>query len=203
MRHPVKCSAVETLIPWDVNGTLDQDDMMQVDGHIQDCEHCRCAIETEMKFSRNYARFTDPDTAHADQTEAALNDLLTALPAQPVNTGNRMRTASFVTAAVAVIALGLFALLDNRDTRVEYRTLTVPAEQTQSVVLQLVFQTGTREAEIRQIVSASAASITSGPTPQGVYRIRLTNNLQQPEIDILVTQLREHPAVLMAEAELR
>lgn len=203
MRRPVQCSAIEKLIPWYVNGTLVQDDMILVDSHIQECEHCRCTIETEMQFSRNYACFTDPNIALANQTEAALNDLLTALPTQSVNAGNTIRNASFATAAVAVIAIGLFALLDNRGARVEYRTLTVPAERSQGVVLQLVFQTGTREADIREIVSGSAASITSGPTPQGVYRIRLTNNLQQPGIDILVAQLRANPAVLMAEAELR
>jgi hypothetical protein len=80
--------------------------------------------------------------------------------------------------------------------------MTTAVPDSPGIVLQLVFREDAPERQIRRIISVHGASIVSGPTPRGVYRIGLPADTAEEDIARLLPELRREPSVLMAEREL-
>lgn len=204
MKQPRQCQAVALDIPWYVNGTLNEQQMNRVEAHIAACAPCRASVEEELRRARRYSQHTAAMGARLPGPEPSLEALLSNLAdAAPPR---RRRPAAVAVAAVAVLALSfLLVLVSQRDepaVEVEYETLTSEPAESSGIVLQVVFREDAWEQQIRQLVSGHGASIVSGPTPKGVYRISLPPGTGEAEADRLLPELRREPAVLMAEREL-
>lgn len=190
----------EQLIPWFVNGTLEEADMARVQQHLAGCDVCRRTVDRELSLARQLHR-TDDDSrlatliAGQDEHLAALR---ARLPADaPRWTTPRRSIPAF--AALLVLAIPVAFVTTSiappgTERLFEARTTTVTSDRP---VLQLVFAPDTSAEDIALVLAASG-SVIGEPSQHGVYRIALATD--QPEE--LLLRLRRHPAVRWAEIEL-
>lgn len=175
-------SETERLLPWYVNGTLDDAEQARVDGHLALCPQCR----QELGFLRELkAECTNAQVqVDADPTASflRLRDRLQPPRAQqPASLLARARDAwaavpTWLRGAVAVpcaLALGLFGLVLYRgEPPAEYRTLgDAPAPVADAGLrhLVVVFDPHIEHARMQQLLRASQARIVDGPNEAGAY----------------------------------
>lgn len=190
----------EQLIPWYVNGTLDEQDMARVQRHLTDCRACRATVEEALGLARRLHRPHDGPRVEAliarqDDHLAALRTRLHPPP------GVSRRTSPLVPAlaALVVLAVPLAFVASNvpplgTEHLYEARTTTTTSQRP---VLQLVFVPGTSAEDIALLLAASG-TVIGEPSQHGVYRIALATD--RPEE--LLMRIRRHPAVRWAEIEL-
>lgn len=111
--------AFEMLLPWYVNGTLEGDELTQLEKHLPNCEHCRdsAALLREMQGTAN----TEIPTPIVPRPQ--LEKLLDRIDGQSASGRKRFRTPSIaVAAAIAVIAVSVILLVSNRGEAPQQRT---------------------------------------------------------------------------------
>jgi anti-sigma factor RsiW len=190
----------EQLIPWYVNGTLDEQDMARVQQHLTDCRACRTTVEESLGLARQLHR--PQDDPRVEALIARQDDNLAALRARlhprPVVSRRTFRLVPMLaalvvlTVPVAFVATGVPPL--GTEHLFEARTTTTTSQRP---VLQLVFVPGTSAEDIALLLAASG-TVIGEPSQHGVYRIALATD--RPEE--LLMRIRRHPAVRWAEIEL-
>ena len=157
----------DDLLPWYVNGTLSRGERQIVESHLQTCERCR----QEVAWLQNLRTQVKADAVRSPG-EFGLNRLLREVDPQSSAARQRHPWWRPALAAAAVIIVIQFAVLIN----VLYRPAPItllggPAEE--GVVLQVKFAPSATEAQIRQLLQKTQATLVSGPGALGVYRLRL------------------------------
>jgi len=196
---------IQELLPWFINGTLNEVEHEAVSAHVDSCEICRLEINSLIHIASLFDSAQDSrQVAPALVNEANLQDFLDALPSQTPsrNPKSSSRNRYLATYAVActflVSAILTFNLLNPA---VTYRTLSAP----QSVignpagVIQIVFKPDATEQVIRSVLHGDQRSVLEGPSKLGVYRVALSAG-DNPEVHL--ARLRMNPDILFVEAEL-
>ncbi len=177
-RHP------DELLPWYVNGTLADAQREAVDAHLAQCADCRGEVAL-LRVLREEVRAT---AASGGAGELGRRRLLREAEAQRAPARSRWRPALGLAAAVVIGVQTVLLLTLERESADAITPLagSTPAE----AVLQLRFQPGATEAQIRELLQSVGARLVDGPGALGVYRLRL----EDPEAD---------PEAVLAELEER
>jgi len=204
---------VQELLPWFVMGTLDEDDRLTVDQHLESCVACRREVEWHEQMRD--ANIAQPLQRDADRAFAALR---ARLPGQ-LQAGTqepRARASWFASAAewwraqaawlrwsfalqpVAIGALAIALILGaGRPASVPQgafhalsRTLDTPAR------LVVVFSPQATQSEMRRVLLANGARIVDGPTAADAYVLAVA-----PErAENALRQLRTESSVLLIQS---
>jgi anti-sigma factor RsiW len=186
-------------LPWLLSGTLEGEELAQVEAHVNSCPLCQADLAWERTL-----RGAGEAPAPALDVEAALQRLAPRLDQRPARPGFLGRWKAAVAAndmawlrpvaafQLAVIAVLGLLLAQPRDTA-DYRTLGTPAHAQASLVV--VFDPGTPERELRRILQDSGARVVDGPTVTGAYVLDVPPAGTQRALQ----KLRGEPAVTLAQ----
>jgi anti-sigma-K factor RskA len=192
--------SLELLLPWYINGTLEAEERRQVEAYLERNSDAR----DEVALLRELRQQVKDEKIEHSPGELGLQRLKREIKqagAQPDGadrmTGRTVTVASFwrplaVAACLAVVVqAGVMVGLGGwpgSDVEIASGTagLTAP-------VLQVTFEPGATEQEIRDVLQSAGASIADGPTALGVYNLRL--------VDAGTTTVDEALATLRARAD--
>jgi anti-sigma factor RsiW len=212
--HPLENASmhqgITLLLPWYVNGTLDELSRERVDAHVAGCTACRDDLSLERRI---FAKI-DGESAIDYVPVASLKRLqsrlasLQAGAASPAQAPpqSRSRTPWRVLAAASVIAVtvSISVLLVERWVQLLphaaqplYRTVTDNPPRSPDAVIRAVFAPNITLVELQGILDEAQLRIVSGPSEAGVYS--LASNSDRP-VRSSLAQLRRHSSVRFAEA---
>jgi anti-sigma factor RsiW len=207
--------AVWLLIPWYVNGRIDEPQRARVDAHLRACQDCQTEVLTQRKICQTMAA-SNPDIEQLPT--ASLRGLLQQLdsPASPVDMvmvmpapaarmqqvaswrWSRQVAASLATIAVATVGYMAFNHIGpaNKTPPANYYTVTAAAPRVPLEVIRAVFTPAITVADMQRILNEAQLDIVAGPTPAGVYSLAKTSTRSASES---LRRLRQHKEVLFAE----
>ncbi|MGO4222881.1 anti-sigma factor [Lysobacter sp. TAF61] len=185
----------DRLLPWYVNGTLDEGEHARVERHLGQCPQC----QREVELLRGLAASRAAEHASPDPTAAflRLRQRLQAphsRPARSMAARTRqawsglsawLRPAVAVPCALALAMLGIVAYRADLPAPAMYRTLgDTPAPGIADAGLRhlvVVFDPHIEHARMQQLLRASQARIVDGPNEAGAYVLAVPAS-REPEV---------------------
>ena len=190
---------IQSLLPWFVNGSLNEAEQSTVDQHVVECEECQSAVTQLVALSARFnAARPAPD---APDIDAFIDNLPPQSARQPpARTAapwkRRWQLPALAACAVLALAVSLTTYLAPQD---RYRTLgRTQVGLSGRTVIQVVFSPNAKEREIREILLQDDNQVISGPSRHGVYRVLLGPTVRS---DIYVARLQHNPDVIFVEQE--
>jgi anti-sigma factor RsiW len=209
---------ISSLIPWYVNGSIDEHERQRVDEHLTLCPECREEVARERwihqqmtaenavehmpvaSLNRLQVRL---DGIHTEELADAHAAALGPASAEPVR--GSMPWAGLMAASIAVMAVALSVLAADRWMQYGaqhaaapvYRTTTTSAQRAPNEAIRAVFSPALTLNELQAILDEAQLRIVSGPTEAGVYS--LAANSRRP-VSSSLTLLRGHAEVRFAES---
>jgi hypothetical protein len=173
--------AVQSLLPWFVNGTLDQTELERVQGHIGQCGRCQADVEWQRRLRASSAAGELVPDADIDRQWRALSRRLGAAgneepPRRPIPTAGWLRArwlplaVGMQAVVILAVALAWFAAPPREEA---FRALgSAPTALNANVLV--VFRSTATEADIRRVLRANHAQLVGGPTVTDAYLLRLS-----------------------------
>ena len=206
---------VSALLPWYVNGTINELDRQRVDAHLPACADCSNDLARELYVYRSMTA----DTAVEYMPAASLKRLLARLdgiaapeateagPDAGPKTMRRRHSVPWMglmAASVAVMAVALSLLTADRwlysrqsGLQPNYYTVTTALPRAPGEVIRAVFSPTITLDELQGILDEAQLRIVSGPTEAGVYSLAAKSN--RP-VSSSLALLRGHAKVRFAES---
>jgi len=186
----------DELLPWYVNGSLDEDERARVEAHLAGCERCR----TEVEYLSSLREQVRADEVAAPG-ELGLRRLRRDIRAERSRqSGGAARrhwwTPALAAAAVLVITIqGVMLMNMPPEPVVGIQPLGADYE---GVVVQVRFHPTATEARIREALQSVNGVIVDGPGALGIYRIRLVGvDKARPEaVSAAIERLRARSEVV-------
>lgn len=197
--------AVEELLPWFANGTLEGEELALVERHLGECVRCQHELDALRELQAAYVGSeVAPDPTHSfyklrhrmAESRPEWSRALQLPGLRRLWQQARLWTPWVATAELAVIFVLGALLVFGGEPSVPYRTLGA-ADVSPHALAQLVvvFDPRIAEAELRQILRATGARIVDGPTSAGGYVLELAVDRQASALEAL----RAQRAVVLAE----
>lgn len=208
-------------LAWYANGSLAEDERRRVARHLEGCPECKRELAfldgLRSSVREEGALLLGPERAYAklesriDAAEAAESGRLSwsdlARMARARLGVSRLAGASrrpvLVGAAVLAAMVAVWMTIDRAAN--EFHTLSAaeaPADPA-SPVIRVVFEGSATADDIQRLLNGADARIVDGPSPYGVYTVRLEPTVDPTAGDqrfaALVAELRRHPLVRFAE----
>jgi anti-sigma factor RsiW len=183
------------LLPWFVNGTLNERDQSKVNEHLEGCGECDHEVQVLMETSKVFHATTEPSAESIGRARSEfLQRLEVSAERKTYRATRRWMIPATMAACLLIAALFFGPMLQQQES---FRTLsnTVPGN---GPVIQLVFQPDTPEKSIRDLVLGNQGHIINGPTPQGVYRLELPADSDPHRV---LKRLQDHTDVKFAALE--
>lgn len=191
----------ELLLPWLVNGTLDDDERATVEQHMRECRRC----QRELKLLRAVQAVYGDDAALPLEATAFAQLKMRIESAQQKNLKLRKlahlwREApqwarGLLAAQCAILVLLGGVMLAGQQFQPLYHTLgSTEAAATRGDIV-VVFAPQTREADLQRIVRSVSARVVDGPNAAHAYVLALPRGATVPAL----AALRAEPAVVLAE----
>jgi anti-sigma factor RsiW len=208
MDHLMKKHLTQTqLLPWFVNGTLDEVQRLTLERHLAECATCRADLALEREVHASMTAATPIEYIPA----ASLQRLRARLDAQSDEGALRSgsggipawRWPAAMAACVGVLALALSVIaVDRRDheernSAASYHTVTSARETVPGEVVRAVFAPNITLVELQALLDEAQLRIVGGPTEAGVYSLAATT--ARPVAGSL-SALRRHSSVRFAES---
>ncbi len=161
----------QRLLPWYVNGSLEGDELTQLEAHLEDCAECREDLEAEAAMARQIRTLP----SDADRGWTALKAKVEGGAPAPRDAaarrlfGRRVSLGWAVVAQAACLALviPIVALTLSRPQPL-YRTLgSAPSAESGNLVV--IFKPETSEQALRTTLTHNGARIVDGPTSTDAY----------------------------------
>jgi len=169
--------AVQALLPWYANGTLDAAERAEVEAHLGDCARCRADLDFQRLVRTTPVAAAGGDVEHG---WLALRERLASAPAPaPARptiapragwTLPRWLLPALALQAVFVVAMTAAWLV--LPAPADYRTLGAAAAAPAANAL-VVFRPDASEAEIRRALRAADARVVGGPTVTDAWLLRV------------------------------
>jgi anti-sigma factor RsiW len=200
--HGNEHDAVQSLLPWYVNGTLDAAELDRVRDHLRGCAQCQADIAWQERFCTPGQLAGEPVPAQRiDRDWAALARRIRADAPRAPRPPSRAswRTAPWwpfafaAQSALAAILLVAWLVAPPRE-EPSYHALGAAPSATSANVL-VVFRPTATEADIRQALRTSRAQLVAGPTVTDAYLLRL-----EPLTADTIATLRAQGAVLRVDS---
>jgi anti-sigma factor RsiW len=195
--HSDPHAEVQRLLPWYVNGSLEEPEQAQVEAHLADCAECREDLETEQVLARQIRALpSDVERGWAGLKARALG--ASPEPARNVSRplfGRRIPVGWAVAAQAASLAL-LIPILVFTLTREQplYRTLgSAPSAASGNLVV--IFRPDSPEQTLRTILMQNHARIVDGPTSTDAYVL----HVDPAQRTTVLARLRSDPNVSLAQ----
>jgi anti-sigma factor RsiW len=212
---------IETLLPWHAAGTLSPREAKRVDE----------ALARDPQLAKRYALVREELGEAIRQNESlgapstrVMDTLFKKIDAEParrprVSLNLAQRASEFFAslsprtlawsatgAAVAILLqAGLIAgvMLNERPTTGGYQTASAPGSQADASFMMGRFSAQASSTEITAFLEANNLQVTGGPSPGGLYRLRLAGTkLPKDELAALVRKLQQDKRIdLIAAAE--
>lgn len=183
---------VKELLPWFVNGTLNESEQSLVDEHLEDCGECKADVDRLIQLA---GPFSSPDPFDRVDAGAAAHAFVEALPERRQHGGQARRQFIATAAGFVIVAVGLVVALQPQQ---RFRTLTsTPAGAGDKDVVQVVFKPDATESTIREVLLFEGNVVLSGPSRLGVYRVAVSNE----DSDVYIARLEHDPNVIFVEKE--
>jgi putative zinc finger protein/fervidolysin-like protein len=188
----------DRLLPWWVNGTLPEDERIQVEQHVTECAQCQREAAWLRMLQDEYTgdevatgnvTQTMPRLRRRMKAEHAKTVLPSPFPSRWMHRGRRLAWLAAAQAAL-ILVLGV-ALYQHRQP--VYHTLSAPSGG--GSLLVVVFDPHISEAQLRQLVRASDARIVGGPTETGAYLLKVPGE----RASTAQKMLHDSPEVTMVE----
>ena len=207
------------LLPWYATRTLAEQDEARVEQHLLACPLCQQELQRCRRLSvsakamdgeawspspRHFAQvLAHIDKAEASRTETATGSLtlLHKMRSWFAGTPRPMQWAFGMQAALVLALVGALLLRTAGPTSM-YETLSRSDEQvaTGRAQLRMVFSEDVTGKELRDLLQGIDAQIVQGPSPMGVYTIRLAfAATEQKRMNQVLASVRAHPKVRLAE----
>jgi anti-sigma factor RsiW len=198
--------AMQALLPWFVNGTLDAAEAARVETHLGGCARCQgdAAWQSRLRDERETGAPIGDAAGDVDRDWAAMRSRLESTRPAAVARPSRAtaserwlwpRWTRWVVAAQSGVMLALALVLFGAARPTEpYRGLS-GAPVTTAANAVVIFKPDSTELQIRTALRASAARVVGGPTVTDAYLLHLTET--GPDA---LARLRSQPAVQRAES---
>lgn len=183
---------IERLIPWYVNGTLNESEMDLVNEHLAGCAQCTRSVRAEMRFARTM-RAAPAGIRQLPDVAVAWQALAHELPRRHNRRGMTVGTV----VALLLVLLGGSLLAAGLWQRPAFQTLTTP-DTHDGPVVQLMLQPEASDQVLRQVRDGLEGGVLAGPTATGIYRLRLPAG---SDGRAHAERLRDLPGVRWAELE--
>lgn len=185
----------QMLMPWRINGTLDEAEAALFDAHIAECAECRADLASEAALSAGLVSMPMPELAKQARAAPAEAKWRPArrrrFLARRVSLGWAL--AGPVAAAAAVAALFLALPQSGRDVDPDYRLLGSNDPVAGNVIV--MFAPDATERDLRAAIEQAGGRIVDGPTASGAYIVRVG----PAERPAALERLRSAGAVVLAE----
>jgi hypothetical protein len=188
----------EELLPWYATGRLDTADRARIESHLSACARCQRQLKAERRLVEEFrtispevdlgwARLRDriesPGRKRLSWFTKAIADLRQL---------SRPAAAALLTVVVA-ITVSITALMTSMD-QPSYRALGSPDSSGSATVI-VIFRADTTEADMRNALRTSGASLVGGPTSADAYLLHV-----QPQARLsALERLRANDDVTLAE----
>jgi anti-sigma factor RsiW len=185
------------LLPWYVNGTLDERDMARVSRHLETCAACAREAEATLRDARALHAEPRPELESFERgRDRNFARLVARLDRPP-----KRRAPSIALGIAATVLLAVGAATWWRGEPGEtFRALSSPLTGSDHMVLQLMFEPGASERDVRELLRASGGTLLGVPSKKGVYRVALADGVNG---EAVAARLEEHPMVVFAVVEAR
>lgn len=199
----------ERLLPWFVNGTLEDDELANVQQHLAQCARCQQEVETlrQLQAACVHESGTDGSVAMVPAFARLRARIASATARVPRPRWSDMlggwwQAAPWLRAAIAVqfgviVLLGVWLIATPPPAA--YRTLGDAGAAASAVSdtgrLVVMFDPGIDEAQLRRLLQASGARIVDGPTAAGAYVLAVP----AARIATVRDALRAAPGVALVE----
>lgn len=194
--------AVQALLPWYVNGTLQHEELALVQGHLAQCPRCQADAAWQDGLRASLPAAQPAARADVDRQWAALSQRLAA--ARPPAPRWQQALIAWIRARWMPLALGLqsvtlvtaltLAWWAAPPSEELYRALGAAPNAPAANAL-VVFRSTATEADIRHALRANRAQIVGGPTVTNAYLLHLSALSTEA-----LSRLRTDRAVLRVES---
>lgn len=182
--HTAHQSVWESL-PWYANGTLEHGEHALVERHLANCVTCR----SELNYLRQLGRLVHGSEDYVPSPSRGLEEVLSRIESGQTGSGKPRggfwtglrrtswlwRGALLAQAALILVLLSLLVIPRQGQPENIYRTLsdseTTPAASVAR--LRVVFDEQSPEREIRKLLHSVGGEIVAGPSPTGVYTLKV------------------------------
>ncbi|MCX4192333.1 anti-sigma factor family protein [Methylophaga sp. OBS1] len=184
MNDSLSREEVELLLPFYLNGTLDESEKQQVEQAFEN----HPALEEELNFLRELKTEVQAmPMANNSPGEMGLKRLQRQLAAKPMTdaqVSSRWRWAAVAASFLLVVQTSVMILTPGP---AGYQQA---GEQQTSPLIQVSFKPETTEAEIRQLLLQYQLSIVEGPSALGFYKLSVMDDAR-----VTAEQLQQQPII--------
>lgn len=174
-------TALHSLLPWYVNGTLDEAEREALEAHLAVCDHCAKAYQQERMLAKAVNTTPDniPDAGNALADLEAGQDF-----ERPRRRSARQRKgvihsswlpgiAIAQAAVIAALAVALLLVINPNSVPASYHTVSdVPVNTL--ATFDVVFAPETQQATITALLESNNVQIIAGPNAAGAYTLATT-----------------------------
>jgi anti-sigma factor RsiW len=200
---------LQSMLPWYVNGTLDERDRAEVHAHLQNCTDCRAETELHACIMERVREGRDVHPAAV----GSLNVLMERIEAHDASLrrrlvrwcrerleGRPMECALTAQAATILLLVLMLAWMVTRpEPPAEYRTLASPAamQTDRGPQLLLELHRSLTAAEVQRLLQQVGGQIVHGPSAQGAYIVELAgaDAADSRTVSEIAAWLRAQPGV--------
>lgn len=184
---------ISALLPWYLNGSIDEHDRQRLDAHLALCAGCRDELAREQRIYEGITAETAVEympAASLKRLQARLDGVPGASPDPRADVGTHefaagqkaggrpMAWPGLMAASVAVMAVALSLLAADRWMQFrahaavpDYYTVTASVPRPQGEVIRAVFSPTITLVELQAVLDEAQLRIISGPTEAGVYSL--------------------------------
>jgi hypothetical protein len=207
------------LIPWIVNGSAPESELLVVQMHLDSCADCR----QELQFQRQLqAAMAVPSSVEIDGRDSwqRLRSRLDAAahPETAPRSAHRRTRASgkawmpWLVAAMVAQAIGLGTLGAAWWSRPSvpgsmpagaanaYRTLSAPEMSVQPATIRVVFAPAVTVAQVQAMLAAARLQVRAGPSEVGAWTLGPAGDSSQAATEAVLRELRAQSEVRFVEA---
>jgi Putative zinc-finger len=204
------------LIPWIVNGSAPESELLVVQAHLEGCADCRQELEFQRQLQAAMAVPSGVEIDVRDSWQRLRSRLdAAAQPEAAARNGQRRARASgkawmpWLVAAMVVQAIGLGALgtawwsrptLPASMPAGAYRTLSAPEASVQPATIRVVFAPDVTVAQVQGMLAAARLQVRAGPSEVGVWTLGPAGDSSQAATAAVLRELRAQSEVRFAEA---
>jgi anti-sigma factor RsiW len=193
--------AVTELLPWYVNGTLDESERDRVREHIGTCDDCRDNVELLSRVQHAVRTESPAPLVPSPRTEALLAALDARAAGHVVRNRWRWLAAASVIAVIGVTSLLTWPRSSGTDSPTRFETATSPAAvESINYVVELQFVDGTSAQARAAVFDAIDAGEPVSPVNESTYRVTLAlGPLSLTDLERRIQEIESHADISTAE----
>lgn len=210
------------LIPWIVNGSAPESELLAVQAHLEACADCRQELDFQRQLHSAMAVQSSAEIDTHDSWQRLHGRLETAARPEAAARNAQRRSRSggrrggsvlpWLVAAMVVQAIGLSALGAawwSRSTAAQsalastataYRTLSAPEAMVQAATIRVVFAPEVTVAQMQAALAAARLQVRAGPSDVGVWTLGPAEDSTRAATEAALVELRARSEVRFAEA---